>query len=88
MITAIAKKIFGTRNDKEIKKYFKRVALINALEGKYSNLSDDELKSEFSKLKVDLLSKKVTKDDILNDVLHSREFKRLNIAFDVTIEDG
>ncbi|OCS31388.1 preprotein translocase subunit SecA [Campylobacter fetus subsp. venerealis LMG 6570 = CCUG 33900] len=68
MITAIAKKIFGTRNDKEIKKYFKRVALINALEGKYSNLSDDELKSEFSKLKVDLLSKKVTKDDILNDV--------------------
>ncbi|RUT49082.1 preprotein translocase subunit SecA [Campylobacter fetus] len=68
MITAIAKKIFGTRNDKEIKKYFKRVALINALEGKYSNLSNDELKSEFSKLKVDLLSKKVTKDDILNDV--------------------
>ncbi|WKW19494.1 preprotein translocase subunit SecA [Campylobacter fetus subsp. fetus] len=62
------RKIFGTRNDKEIKKYFKRVALINALEGKYSNLSDDELKSEFSKLKVDLLSKKVTKDDILNDV--------------------
>ncbi|OCS03677.1 preprotein translocase subunit SecA [Campylobacter fetus] len=68
MITAIARKIFGTRNDKEIKKYFKRVTLINALESRYSNLSDDELKGEFSKLKVDLLSKKVTKDDILNDV--------------------
>lgn len=68
MITAIAKKIFGTKNDKEIKKYLKRVALINALEPKYEKLSDDEIKNEFNKFKEDLTAKKVTKNDILNDI--------------------
>ena len=34
----IFSKIFGTRNDKEIKKYLVRVALINKLEETYSNI--------------------------------------------------
>lgn len=45
------KAVFGTKNDREVKKYFKRVAQINALEGNYQNLSDDELKAEFAKFK-------------------------------------
>ncbi|PPB73694.1 preprotein translocase subunit SecA [Campylobacter hyointestinalis] len=92
MITAIAKKIFGTRNDKEVKRYFKRVALINALEGKYSNLSDDELKAEFDRLKSDLISGKVTKDDILNDVfaiVRETGKRTLNMRhFDVQLVGG
>ncbi len=40
----------------KLKKYFKRVAQINALEGKYQNLSDDELKAEFAKFKEQILS--------------------------------
>ncbi|SQB98005.1 preprotein translocase subunit [Helicobacter fennelliae] len=51
MIQTIVGKILGTRNDKLIKKYQKRVNAINALESGYKNLSDDELKSAFEALK-------------------------------------
>lgn len=68
MLSFIAKKIFGTKNDKEIKKYYKRVAKINALEPKYEALNDDELRAEFATLQNSLIEGKVTKDSILNDV--------------------
>ncbi|WP_086276238.1 preprotein translocase subunit SecA [Campylobacter vicugnae] len=68
MLSFIAKKIFGTKNDKEIKKYYKRVAKINALEPKYEALNDDELRVEFVTLQNSLIEGKVTKDGILNDV--------------------
>lgn len=62
------KAVFGTKNDREVKKYFKRVVQINALEGKYQNLSDDELKAEFEKFKEQVLSGEKNENDILNDV--------------------
>ncbi|EJY2770407.1 preprotein translocase subunit SecA [Campylobacter jejuni] len=62
------KAMFGTKNDREIKKYFKRVAQINALEGNYQNLSDDELKAEFAKFKEQILSGEKNENDVLNDV--------------------
>ncbi|EHV2957490.1 preprotein translocase subunit SecA [Campylobacter jejuni] len=62
------KAVFGTKNDREVKKYFKRVAQINALESKYQNLSDDELKAEFAKFKEQILSGEKNENDILNDV--------------------
>lgn len=62
------KAVFGTKNDREVKKYFKRVAQINALEGKYQNLSDDELKAEFAKFKEQILSGEKNENDILNDI--------------------
>ena len=68
MLSFIAKKIFGTKNDKEIKKYYKRVAKINALEPKYEALNDDELRAEFVTLQNSLIEGRVTKDGILNDV--------------------
>lgn len=68
MLSFIAKKIFGTKNDKEIKKYYKRVAKINALEPKYEALNDDELRAEFVTLQNSLIEGKVAKDSILNDV--------------------
>ncbi len=58
-------KIFGTRNDREVKNYRKKAEAITALESKYKNLSDEELKSEFNKLK-ELVQKE---EKSLNDVL-------------------
>ncbi|EAK1641550.1 preprotein translocase subunit SecA [Campylobacter jejuni] len=62
------KAVFGTKNDREVKKYFKRVAQINALEGNYQNLSNDELKAEFAKFKEQILSGEKNENDVLNDV--------------------
>ncbi|HDZ4937249.1 TPA: preprotein translocase subunit SecA [Campylobacter jejuni] len=62
------KAIFGTKNDREIKKYFKRVAQINALESKYQNLNNDELKAEFAKFKEQILNGEKNENDILNDI--------------------
>ena len=78
-------KIFGTANDKEIKKYLKRIEKINALESDYESLSDDELKEEFNKLKQRVVSEESSLDDVLSEsfaitreaskrVLHMRHF--------------
>ncbi|KWR87643.1 preprotein translocase subunit SecA [Cupriavidus sp. IDO] len=44
MITGLLKKVFGSRNERLIKQYRRTVAQINALEPKYEQLSDDELR--------------------------------------------
>jgi len=59
--------IFGTSNDREVKKYKKRANAITALESKYENLSDEELKSAFNELKEQVKSEEKTLDDVLND---------------------
>jgi len=68
MISSVFRKIFGTKNDREVKKYIKRVAQINALEPTYEKMSDDELKIKFSEFKAQVVEEKVTLDQILNDV--------------------
>jgi len=67
MIQTFFGKVFGTSNDRELKKYFKRIKKINALEEKYKALSDDELKSAFLELKQQVLSEEKTLDDVLAD---------------------
>ena len=68
MISSVFRKIFGTKNDREVKKYIKSVAQINALEPTYEKMSDDELKIKFNELKAQVVEEKVTLDQILNDV--------------------
>ena len=68
MISSVFRKIFGTKNDREVKKYIKRVVQINALEPTYEKMSDDELKIKFNELKSQVVEEKVTLDEILNDV--------------------
>ncbi|EFO9213737.1 preprotein translocase subunit SecA [Campylobacter lari] len=68
MFSSVFKAIFGTKNDREVKKYLKRVAQINALESKYQNLSDDELKQVFIEFKTQIQKEEQTLDQILNDV--------------------
>ncbi|MDR1452011.1 MAG: preprotein translocase subunit SecA [Helicobacteraceae bacterium] len=51
MLKTIFAKILGTRNEKELKRYRKRLVAINALEAKYAPLSDDDLKAAFNELR-------------------------------------
>jgi len=65
-------KIFGTRNDRELKKYHKRVKEINALEPIYEKLSDEELQNKFFEFKNRVLEdvkNGCDKDEALNKVL-------------------
>jgi preprotein translocase subunit SecA len=52
MVVKLLGKIFGTRNDKIVKQYTKKVKNINDLESKYESLSDNELKDKFESLKL------------------------------------
>jgi preprotein translocase subunit SecA len=61
-------KIFGTKNDKEVKKYMKRVVQINALEDKYSSMSDEELQESIATIKENIQNNSQSLDDALNDV--------------------
>ncbi|GAA8850417.1 preprotein translocase subunit SecA [Helicobacter pylori] len=51
MIKTIIGKIIGTRNDRWIKQYKKKVLAINALEPTYEKMSDVELQNAFEELK-------------------------------------
>src|SRR5258706_10079063 len=64
MINAILTKIFGSRNERELKKLWPKVAEINALEPSIQALSDDQLKAKTAEFK-DRLAKGATLDDLL-----------------------
>ncbi|WP_300362523.1 preprotein translocase subunit SecA [Fusobacterium sp.] len=64
MITSLLKMIFGTKNDREIKRIQKKVKLINDLEEKFVNLTDEELKAKTEEFKQRLANGE-TLDDIL-----------------------
>ncbi len=67
MLQALMGKIFGTSNDRELKKYAKIVKKINALEAKYEALSDDELKNAFLELKNSVSNEEKSLNDALED---------------------
>ncbi len=67
MISTLAGKIFGTKNDKIVKTYRKRVAQINALEEKYKQMDDEALKRAFNILKEEVQKELRTLDEVLND---------------------
>lgn len=64
MIGALARKFFGSSNDRRVKGYQSRVNAINALEPELIKLSDDELKARTSDFKKQLAEGK-TLDDLL-----------------------
>lgn len=47
----LVKKMFGDRNEKELKQYMKKVEAINALEPSISQLSDEELRNKTAEFK-------------------------------------
>ncbi len=67
MIQSLFGKIFGTQNDREIKKYLKRVELINARESHFAAMNDEALQEAFHALKGAVQSGTKTLDDVLID---------------------
>src|ERR1051325_10057171 len=61
----LARKIFGSSNDRRVKSYRPRTAEINALEAQMKGLSDAELRAQTAACKAALAAGK-TLDDILN----------------------
>ena len=51
MIPGLLKKIFGSRNDRLVRKYAQTVKRINALEPEFEKLSDDELRAKTDEFK-------------------------------------
>lgn len=64
MIGALARKFFGSSNDRRVKGYQSRVNAINALEPELIKLSDEELKARTAEFKKQLAEGK-TLDDLL-----------------------
>ena len=64
MISGLLKKIFGTKNDREIKALTKEVEKINALEAEYEKLSDEDLKN-----KTNIFKERLQNGETLDDIL-------------------
>ncbi len=88
----IFSKIFGTKNDKEVKRYLKKAKAINELESKYEALSDEELKAFFEELKKQVQNEEKTLDDVLYDTFAiTREASKRTIGlrhYDVQLIGG
>ncbi|WP_148625327.1 preprotein translocase subunit SecA [Aliarcobacter cryaerophilus] len=61
-------KVFGTRNDRVVKKYKNIANEITNLEAIYSKLSDDELKTKFNEFKKEVQNDEKSLDSVLKDV--------------------
>jgi preprotein translocase subunit SecA len=64
MIGAIARKLFGSSNERRIKSYLPRVAAINALEKELEGLSDEALRA-----RTDAFKRQVAEATSLDDIL-------------------
>lgn len=64
MFDGIAKKLFGSANERRLKPLFKKVEAINALEPELEKLSDDELKA-----RTELFKSRLKDGETLDDVL-------------------
>jgi preprotein translocase subunit SecA len=62
----LAKKLFGSSNERKVKTFAARVAKINALESEYAALSDEALKGKTDEFKA-RLAQGQTLDDLLNE---------------------
>ena len=64
MFGALAKKIFGSANDRRLKGFAPRIQAINALEAELVTLSDDALRARTEAFRAELAAGK-TVDDLL-----------------------
>ena len=64
MVISLLKKVFGTRNDREVKRIQVIVDQVNLLESSINKLSDDKLRSKTGEFK-SRLKEGATIDDIL-----------------------
>jgi len=76
MVAKIFRKIFGSRNDREIKRYNKTVVLINGFEEAMQKLSDDELQAKTAQFKQQLTDGKTLEDILPESFAAVREASR------------
>ena len=90
-LNSLLNRVFGSSNDRNLKKYNNRVTEINTLESIYENLSDEELKNKTIEFK-ELLKQGSSLDEILNDAFAVvREASKRTLGqrhFDVQIAGG
>ena len=81
MFASILTKIFGSRNDRLLKKLQKNVDAINALESVYEALDDEALKAKTAEFR-DRLEKGETLDDLLIDAFATvREASKRAVSY-------
>jgi preprotein translocase subunit SecA len=68
VIKKVFEKIFGTANDKELKKYKKIVETINSFEPTVQDFSDKQLKDRFKEIQSEVIENVKTLDDVLTEV--------------------
>lgn len=67
MLQSFIGKLFGTKNDREVKKYLSRVRQINAREASFANMDDASLQNAFALLKASVQNATKTLEDVLVD---------------------
>jgi preprotein translocase subunit SecA len=91
MFAGIAKKIFGSVNDRQVKKLLARAEKISALEPQYEALSDDDLKACTARFR-ERLANGETLDDVMNEafaVVREASKRTLGLRhFDVQMAGG
>jgi len=92
MVATMFGKMFGTRNDRELKRYERRVQAINSLERRYEVLSDDDLKAAFAKVKEEVATGIKRMEQVLEDSFAmTREASKRTLGmrhFDVQLIGG
>jgi len=86
-----AKKLFGSRNDRVIRKLMKTVQAINALEPDYEKFSDDELRAQTDKFKARLAEGESLEDLLVEAFATVREAAKRSLGerhFDVQLAGG
>ncbi|HVV79029.1 MAG TPA: preprotein translocase subunit SecA [Pseudolabrys sp.] len=91
MIGAVARKIFGSSNERRVRAYQPRVAAINALEEKLVGLTDEQLRARTAELKAKVAGG-ASLDDVLIDAFATvREAAKRTLGqrhFDVQLIGG
>lgn len=91
MFGSLAKKIFGSVNDRRLKSYRPKVAAINALEAELEALSDDELRARTEALKAEVAAGKSLDDLLVPAFATVREAAKRTLGqrhFDVQLIGG
>jgi preprotein translocase subunit SecA len=91
MIEWTLRKIIGTKNERELKKAWPKVARINELEPRFKAFSDDQLRTETTRLKQEVANGKSLDDVLFEAFALVREAARRTIGqrhFDVQLIGG
>ena len=91
MLGAVARKLFGSSNERRIKAYLPRVAQINALESEVEKLSDDELRARTQQFRKEIEEGKSLDDLLVPAFATVREAAKRTLGqrhFDVQLIGG